>query len=122
MKKKKATEAWKLHDADDADDVDDDTAVADALRWINNETYANSLGFPESFAQYIGHLDEDVVIERLNRSLPVSLWQFLLKPLQSLFRRVWPFIVTWIKNSHLITTHAAEIFIHLQIWNNLNWL
>ena len=73
---------WNEH-GDDEDAFGPDQS----LHWINNETYAHFLGFPESFAQFIAHCgDDDVVNERLNRSLPVSLWQHIFKPLQSLFQ------------------------------------
>ena len=47
----------------------------------DNVTYAKTLGFLEPFPEFISHLDEPDVQERLNRSLPVSLWAYLFQPI-----------------------------------------
>lgn len=74
---------WKVRDpgASSEEDVDETGYVA-AL--TNNATYARSLGFPEPFPEYVSHLHQSAVQERLNRSLPVSLWIHLFQPLLKL--------------------------------------
>jgi hypothetical protein len=56
----------------------------------DHATYARSLGFPEPLPEYVFHLEEAEVQERLNRSLPVSLWIHIFQPLLNLARVVGP--------------------------------
>lgn len=85
-KKQKNNPTWKLrdHGASSDEDVDDETNFVAAL--TDNSAYARSLGFPEPFPEYVSHLDEEAVQERLNRGLPVSLWTYLFQPLLKLAR------------------------------------
>lgn len=81
---------WRLREnGNKAEDTDDDqTDYVAAL--TNHATYARSLGFPEPFPEFVSHLDEAAVQERLNRSLPVSLWIHLFQPLLKLARIAEP--------------------------------
>ena len=78
---------WKMRDngmsSDDDNDNDQISYIAAAT---DNATYARSLGFPEPFPEFVSHLEEPIVQERLNRSLPVSLWAHLFQPLLKLVR------------------------------------
>jgi hypothetical protein len=65
--------SWKLREAvgsadEDSDGISDETGhyIADLT---DHATYARSLGFPEPFPEYVFHLEEAEVQERLNRSL-----------------------------------------------------
>ena len=51
---------------------------------LDAESYAEFLGFPSHFAHFLGRLEAHHVLPRLNRSLPVTLWKHLMKPLQKL--------------------------------------
>ena len=86
-KKKKATRdaalCWRLRDID-RDSDDNDTDVISTSLTDTASSYARSLGFPEPFPEFVSHLDEADVKERLNRSLPVSLWIYLFQPLLKL--------------------------------------
>lgn len=84
-KKKKSESIWKIRGGASSDEDDDQTGYYVAAL-IDNASYARSLGFPEPFPEYMSHLDESVVQERLNRSLPVSLWTYLFQPLVKLAR------------------------------------
>ena len=76
---------WKLHNAGDSseEDIDDKTGNEASA---DNATYARLLGFPEPFPGYVSRLDESLVEQRLNRSLPVSLWTYIFRPLLKLAR------------------------------------
>ena len=82
--------SWKLRgrvgSSADEDNDDDETSYLAAL--TDHAAYARSLGFPEPFPEYVSHLDESEVQERLNRSLPVSLWIHIFQPLLKLARVV----------------------------------
>ena len=81
--------SWKLRGrvgSADEDYDDDETSYLAAL--TDHAAYARSLGFPEPFPEYVSHLDESEVQERLNRSLPVSLWIHIFQPLLKLARVV----------------------------------
>ena len=52
----------------------------------DHATYARMLGFPEPFPGYVSRLDESLVEQRLNRSLPVLLWTHVFQPLLKLAR------------------------------------
>ncbi|EFX66522.1 hypothetical protein DAPPUDRAFT_116312 [Daphnia pulex] len=85
---------WKLRKAvgsadENSDGISDETGHFIAAL-TDHATYARSLGFPEPFPQYVSHLEEAEVQERLNRSLPVSLWIHFFQPLLKLARVVDP--------------------------------
>ncbi|XP_046632733.1 DNA (cytosine-5)-methyltransferase 3A-like isoform X2 [Daphnia pulicaria] len=85
---------WKLRQAvgsadENSDGISDETGHFIAAL-TDHATYARSLGFPEPFPQYVSHLEEAEVQERLNRSLPVSLWIHIFQPLLKLARVVGP--------------------------------
>ena len=76
--------SWKLRGrvgSADEDYDDDETSYLAAL--TDHAAYARSLGFPEPFPEYVSHLDESEVQERLNRMstcLPVDS-HFAFQPL-----------------------------------------
>lgn len=84
QKKRKMVDesSWKLRLYGIDEDSDDQMDYIAAL--TNQATYARWLGFGEPFAEFVSHLDDVIVQERLNRSLPVSLWIHLLQPLLKL--------------------------------------
>ena len=79
---KRNNSVWKLHDVLDDEDCDPARSVS-----INNQSYAEFMGFPQYFSSFISNLDQSVVIERLSTTLPVSLWMHLFKPLQKMVIR-----------------------------------
>ncbi len=84
--------SWKLREAVGSADKDSDGISDEKGHYIadltDHATYARSLGFPEPFPEYVSHLEEAEVQERLNnRSLPaVSLWIHIFQPLLKLAR------------------------------------
>ena len=85
-KKKKSKEAlWKECSRHDSESEDDTAFVANLT---DNATYARSLGFFEPLPEFVSNLDEADVQERLNRSLPVSLWAYLLQPIAKFVLKV----------------------------------
>lgn len=76
-------QGWKIHEAGEDDDCRNEDRNS-PLQFVNNQKYAEFLGFPSHFAQFLATLDEEPVTDRLNRTLPVTLWKHLLKPLQKL--------------------------------------
>lgn len=78
-KKKKSGEVvWKEGGHRDSGSEDEAAYVANLT---DNSTYARSLGFFEPLPEFVSHLEEADVQERLNRSLPVSLWAYLFQPI-----------------------------------------
>lgn len=88
-KKKKEFQGgyWKTAGYLDLDqDSSDDEDKSFIPTATDNASYARLLSFPEPFPDYLAHLEKTDVQERLNRSLPVSLWVYLLQPLLKLAR------------------------------------
>jgi hypothetical protein len=66
-----------------------------------------SLGFPVPFPEYVFHVEEAEVQERLNRSLPVSLWINIFQlPL-----KIWSWSVSLVRNK-------PRIFIYSPIYSS----
>ena len=82
-KKNGNSSVWKeRHNGLSSDDDEEPrTQLAYVANLTDNATYAKSLGFSEPFPEFVSHLDECDVQERLNRSLPVSLWAHLFQPI-----------------------------------------
>ena len=85
MRKMVRDQGWKIHDQNDDEDY---SVTQQDEPFLNNEKYAEMMGFPQYFAHFVGHLEEDDVTERLNRSLPVTLWKHIMKPLQKLAKTI----------------------------------
>ena len=82
---------WKLREAVGSPDEDSDGGEMGYIAALTDHAaYARSLGFPEPFPEFVSHLEEAEVQERLNRSLPVSFWIHIFQPLLKLARVVCP--------------------------------
>ena len=70
---------WRVHGREDIGYYEDAAELQGCS--VDSGNYARTLGFPGPFAEFISHLDPVETRERLNRSLPVSLWKHILAPI-----------------------------------------
>ena len=72
-------ENWRVHGKGNASHYEDAAELQEYS--MDSGNYARTLCFPEPFAEFLSHLDPVETQERLNRSLPVSLWKHILTPI-----------------------------------------